>query len=153
LENGAVVTVEVFPRANGNTLVTAFSDQAPLPFDPAAVAPEPGEIDHLQAICERLSPEFRAEKIIALRRAQKRTPARSAPVVHPPPRKRRQDRYCQALSCARRSFSLVLIAISNCSRRRFKNRMKPIAMTDAANTGDQECPARPLKSPNLTGVS
>jgi glycine/D-amino acid oxidase-like deaminating enzyme len=64
-ESGAVVTVEVFPRANGNTLVTAFSDQAPLPFDPAAVTPEPGEIDRLQAICERLSPTFRAEKIIA----------------------------------------------------------------------------------------
>jgi glycine/D-amino acid oxidase-like deaminating enzyme len=29
-DSGAVVTVEVFPRANGNTLVTAFSDQAPL---------------------------------------------------------------------------------------------------------------------------
>jgi glycine/D-amino acid oxidase-like deaminating enzyme len=64
-DSGAVVAVEVFPRANGNTLVTAFSDQAPLPFDPAAVAPEPGEIDRLQAICERLSPTFRAEKIIA----------------------------------------------------------------------------------------
>jgi glycine/D-amino acid oxidase-like deaminating enzyme len=64
-ESGAVLTVEVFPRANGNTLATAFSEQAPLPFDPAAVAPEPGEIDRLQAICERLSPAFRAEKIIA----------------------------------------------------------------------------------------
>jgi hypothetical protein len=63
--SGAVVTVEVFPRANGNTFVTAYSDQAPLPFDPAAVAPEPGEIDRLQVICERLSPRFRAEKIIA----------------------------------------------------------------------------------------
>jgi glycine/D-amino acid oxidase-like deaminating enzyme len=30
LENGGVVAVEVFPRANGNTLVTAFSDQAPV---------------------------------------------------------------------------------------------------------------------------
>jgi glycine/D-amino acid oxidase-like deaminating enzyme len=64
-ESGAVVTVEVFPRANGNTLVTAYSDQAPLPFDPAAVAPEPGEIDRLQTICERLSPMFRADRIIA----------------------------------------------------------------------------------------
>jgi glycine/D-amino acid oxidase-like deaminating enzyme len=64
-ESGALVTVEVFPRANGNTLITAFSDQAPLPFDPAAVAPESGEIDRLQAICERLSPIFRAERIIA----------------------------------------------------------------------------------------
>ena len=64
-ESGAVVTVEVFPRANGNTLVTAFSDQAPLPLDPAAVAPEPGEIDRLQAICGRLSPMFGVERIIA----------------------------------------------------------------------------------------
>jgi glycine/D-amino acid oxidase-like deaminating enzyme len=64
-DSGAVVTIEVFPRAKGNTLVTAYSDQAPLPFDPAAVAPEPSEIDRLQAICKRLSPKFRAEKIIA----------------------------------------------------------------------------------------
>jgi glycine/D-amino acid oxidase-like deaminating enzyme len=55
----------VFPRANGNTLVTAYSDQAPLPFDPTAVVPEPGEIDRLQVICERLSPIFRADRIIA----------------------------------------------------------------------------------------
>jgi glycine/D-amino acid oxidase-like deaminating enzyme len=64
-DSGAVVTVEVFPRANGNTLVTAYSDQRPLPFDPAAVTPEPGEIDRLQAISERLSPMFRADRIVA----------------------------------------------------------------------------------------
>lgn len=64
-ENGAVVTVEVFPRAGGNTLITAFSDQAPLPLDPAAVTPDTDEIGRLQAIAERLSPLFRAEKIIA----------------------------------------------------------------------------------------
>jgi glycine/D-amino acid oxidase-like deaminating enzyme len=64
-ENGASVIVEVFPRANGNTLVTAFSDQRPLPFDPAAVAPEPGEMDRLQTIGQRLSPMFRPERIIA----------------------------------------------------------------------------------------
>ena len=64
-ESGAVVTVEVFPRANGNTLVTAFSDQAPLPLDPAAVTPAPSEVDRLQRICERLSPAFAADKIIA----------------------------------------------------------------------------------------
>jgi glycine/D-amino acid oxidase-like deaminating enzyme len=64
-DSGAALTVEVFPRANGNTLVTAFSDQAPLPFDPAAVAPEPGEIDRLQTISRRLSPMFRADRIIA----------------------------------------------------------------------------------------
>jgi glycine/D-amino acid oxidase-like deaminating enzyme len=64
-ENGAAVTVEVFPRADGSTHMTAFSDEAPLPLDPAAVMPHPSEIDRLQAICERLSPMFRAEKIIA----------------------------------------------------------------------------------------
>jgi glycine/D-amino acid oxidase-like deaminating enzyme len=62
--SGAVVTVEVFPRADGSTLVTAFSDQAPLPLDPATVTPEPSEIDRLQAISERLSPAFRTERII-----------------------------------------------------------------------------------------
>src|SRR6185369_16558636 len=30
-ESGAVVTVEVFPRADGSTLITAFSDARPLP--------------------------------------------------------------------------------------------------------------------------
>jgi glycine/D-amino acid oxidase-like deaminating enzyme len=64
-DDGTVVTVEVFPRVHGNTLVTAFSDPAPLPLDPATVAPEPGEIDRLQAICERLSPVFRSDRIIA----------------------------------------------------------------------------------------
>jgi glycine/D-amino acid oxidase-like deaminating enzyme len=44
-ESGAVVTVGVFPRADGSTLVTAFFDQSPLPLDPATVTPEPSEID------------------------------------------------------------------------------------------------------------
>jgi glycine/D-amino acid oxidase-like deaminating enzyme len=64
-ERVGVVSVEVFPRADGSTLITAFSDQAPLPLDPAAVAPVPSEIDRLQAIAERLSPAFRPERIIA----------------------------------------------------------------------------------------
>ena len=64
-ERGNVVTVEVFPRADGSTHVTAFSGQDPLPQDPADVNPDPGAISRLQAICERLSPAFRAERIIA----------------------------------------------------------------------------------------
>ena len=49
-EGSAVaVTVEVFPRADGSTLVTAFSDQAPLPLDPAVVAADQN-FDRLQAI-------------------------------------------------------------------------------------------------------
>jgi glycine/D-amino acid oxidase-like deaminating enzyme len=64
-ESGAVVTVEVFPRADGSTLVTALSDQPPLPLDPASVRPDASEIDRLQAISERLSPMFRPHRIIA----------------------------------------------------------------------------------------
>jgi glycine/D-amino acid oxidase-like deaminating enzyme len=64
-EGGASRTIEVFPRHDSTTHVTAFSNQKPLPLDPAAVRPEQGEIDRLQAICERLSPAFRAERIIA----------------------------------------------------------------------------------------
>jgi glycine/D-amino acid oxidase-like deaminating enzyme len=64
-EGGASLTIEVFPRGDGTTHVVAFSNQTPLPLDPAAVTPEPGEIARLQAICERLSPAFRAERIIA----------------------------------------------------------------------------------------
>ncbi len=64
-DDGNLVTVEVFPRADGSTHVTAFSGRAPLPTDPADVKPDPGAIDRLQVICERLSPAFRADRIIA----------------------------------------------------------------------------------------
>jgi glycine/D-amino acid oxidase-like deaminating enzyme len=64
-ESGAVVTVEVFPRADGSTHITAFSDIVPLPLDPATVIPDPSAIDRLRAICERLSPIFRPERILA----------------------------------------------------------------------------------------
>jgi glycine/D-amino acid oxidase-like deaminating enzyme len=64
-EHDGAVTVEVFPRTDGSTHVTAFSGEAPLPLDPAAVTPDPEAIARLQAICERLSPAFHPERIIA----------------------------------------------------------------------------------------
>jgi glycine/D-amino acid oxidase-like deaminating enzyme len=64
-DSGNTVAVEVFPRADGSTHVTAFSGGAPLPLDPADVKPDAGAIGKLQAICERLSPALRAERIIA----------------------------------------------------------------------------------------
>jgi glycine/D-amino acid oxidase-like deaminating enzyme len=63
--DGSVSTAEVFPRADGSTHVTAFSDVVPLPLDPATVTPDADAIDRLEAICERLSPVFRADRIIA----------------------------------------------------------------------------------------
>jgi glycine/D-amino acid oxidase-like deaminating enzyme len=64
-EDGATVTIEVFPRANGNTHVTAFSNEDPLPLDPAAVKPDPGTLDRLHAICRRISPAFETGNILA----------------------------------------------------------------------------------------
>ena len=64
-ETGKAVTVEVFPRANGHTLMTAYSDEPPLPIDPATVTPDQSEVAHLQMIGQRLSPALRPEKIIA----------------------------------------------------------------------------------------
>jgi len=64
-EDGAVIPVEVFPRADGSTHITAFSDVAPLPLDPAEVAPDKDALERLRAICERLSQAFRADRIIA----------------------------------------------------------------------------------------
>jgi glycine/D-amino acid oxidase-like deaminating enzyme len=57
--------IEVFPRADGSTHVAAFSAQIPLPMNPADVKPDPAAIQKLQAFCERLSPAFRPERIIA----------------------------------------------------------------------------------------
>jgi len=64
-ENGSAVSIEVFPRADGSTHITALSDIAPLPLDPAAVTPDKDAIARLQTMSERLSPLFRSERIIA----------------------------------------------------------------------------------------
>jgi glycine/D-amino acid oxidase-like deaminating enzyme len=63
--SGEEVSVEVFPRADGSTHVCAFSGAAPLPRDPAHVEPDPDVIERLRAVCERLSPAFKPERIIA----------------------------------------------------------------------------------------
>jgi glycine/D-amino acid oxidase-like deaminating enzyme len=64
-ESESIVTVEVFPRADGSTHVCAFGSQPPLPMNPADVKPDSGAIDRLQTLCERLSPAFRPDRIIA----------------------------------------------------------------------------------------
>ena len=64
-QDGEIVSVEMFPRGDGTTHITAFSDQRPLPIDPAAVTPDPRAIDRLQAIAGRISPAFRTERILA----------------------------------------------------------------------------------------
>ena len=63
--DGQVSSPEVFPRANGTTYVCAISSAAPLPLDPAAVAPDLGAIERLQAICAGISPILADAPIIA----------------------------------------------------------------------------------------
>jgi glycine/D-amino acid oxidase-like deaminating enzyme len=63
--SGEELTVEVFPRADGTTHCCAFGSAAPLPPDPAQVAPDPDAIERLRSLCERLSPAFRPERIVA----------------------------------------------------------------------------------------
>ena len=63
--NGSLHSPEVFPRADGTTYVCAISSESPLPVDPSDVAPDPGAIDRLQAMCSRLSPVLADAKIIA----------------------------------------------------------------------------------------
>ncbi|WP_369721869.1 MULTISPECIES: NAD(P)/FAD-dependent oxidoreductase [unclassified Bradyrhizobium] len=62
---GAVTPIEVFPRPDGSTYVTAWPDTAAFPTDPADVKPEYNRLHNLQRMSERLSPLFRPEKIIA----------------------------------------------------------------------------------------
>jgi len=63
--SGAAQTPELFPRADGTTYVCAISSESPLPIDPAQVAPDPGAIERLQAMCYDLSPVLAAAKILA----------------------------------------------------------------------------------------
>jgi glycine/D-amino acid oxidase-like deaminating enzyme len=62
---GAVLTPELFPRADGTTYVALSSIQDPLPLDPADVSPDPRAIERLEALCERVSPALAHERIVA----------------------------------------------------------------------------------------
>jgi glycine/D-amino acid oxidase-like deaminating enzyme len=63
--DGTVLAPELFPRADGTTFVCAISTAGPVPVDPAAVVPDPGAHDRLEAVCRRLSPVLGAAAIVA----------------------------------------------------------------------------------------
>jgi glycine/D-amino acid oxidase-like deaminating enzyme len=63
-DEGGMVTVEVFPRANGNTHVTAFASEGSVPPDPAGVTPDPATLDRLQHVCSLISPVFDDARVI-----------------------------------------------------------------------------------------
>ncbi|MBI5319486.1 FAD-dependent oxidoreductase [Bradyrhizobium sp.] len=84
-EGHEAVSIEVFPRGDGTTHITAFSDQSPLPTDPAAIAPDPRAIERLQAIAGRLSPAFRPERISARQSCFRPVTEDGLPLIGPVP--------------------------------------------------------------------
>ena len=64
-QNGAVQAPELFPRTDGTTYVCAISSEEPLPIDPAQVAPDPGAIERLEAMCRSFSPALASAGILA----------------------------------------------------------------------------------------
>jgi glycine/D-amino acid oxidase-like deaminating enzyme len=64
-EGGSVLSPELFPRSDGTTYVCAISSEEPLPLDPAAVMPQPGAIERLEAMCAALSPALGSAPILA----------------------------------------------------------------------------------------
>jgi glycine/D-amino acid oxidase-like deaminating enzyme len=63
--SGATHSPEVFPRPDGTTYVCAISSESPLPENPADVAPDPGAIERLEAMCARLSPTLAESRLLA----------------------------------------------------------------------------------------
>ena len=78
---GAVLSPEVFPRPDGTTYVCAISSEAPLPIDPAQVAPDPGAVERLEALCASLSPALGATKILARQACYRPITADGLPLI------------------------------------------------------------------------
>ena len=82
---GTVSSPEVFPRADGTTYVCAISSESPLPVDPAEVAPDPGAIERLQAICAQLSPVLAESKVLAQQACYRPVTQDGLPLIGPVP--------------------------------------------------------------------
>jgi glycine/D-amino acid oxidase-like deaminating enzyme len=63
--SGEILTPELFPRADGTMWVCAISSTAPMPVDPAKVAPDEGAHARLEALCRNISPALGTAPIIA----------------------------------------------------------------------------------------
>jgi glycine/D-amino acid oxidase-like deaminating enzyme len=83
--SGAVLAPELFPRTDGTTYVCAISSEEPLPIDPNRVAPDPGAIERLEALCRSISSVLASAKIL-LRQACYRPVTRDGlPLIGPVP--------------------------------------------------------------------
>ena len=71
----------MFPRADGTTYVCAISSESPVPPDPADVAPDPGAIERLEAICRALSPVLAESPILARQACYRPVTAHGLPLI------------------------------------------------------------------------
>jgi len=78
---GTMHAPEVFPRSDGTTYVCAISSESPLPVDPAAVAPDAGAIERLEAMCGQLSPTLGQAKILARQACHRPVTADGLPLI------------------------------------------------------------------------
>lgn len=83
--DGAMSSPEVFPRADGTTYVCAISSEAPLPDDPAAVAPDPGAVERLRAICRGISPVLGGAQVLAQQACFRPVTRDGLPLIGPVP--------------------------------------------------------------------
>ena len=64
-EAGTLASPEVFPRPDGTTYVCGLSSEAPLPVDPAAVAPDDNGAARLRAMTAQFAPELGGADVLA----------------------------------------------------------------------------------------
>ena len=80
---GSMLSPEVFPRADGTTYVCGISSQTALPVDPGHVAPDPGAIDRLKALCDRMSPVLANAPVLASQACFRPVTADGLPLIGP----------------------------------------------------------------------
>jgi glycine/D-amino acid oxidase-like deaminating enzyme len=83
--SGEMLTPELMPRADGTTWVCAISSTAPLPVDPAAVAPDAGAHARLEALCRAISPALADAPIIARQACFRPVAEDGMPLIGPVP--------------------------------------------------------------------
>jgi len=81
--SGVAHSPEVFPRPDGTTYVCAISSESPLPKNPAEVAPDPGAIELLEAMCARMSPEWGKSRILARQACYRPVTRDGLPLIGP----------------------------------------------------------------------
>jgi glycine/D-amino acid oxidase-like deaminating enzyme len=82
---GGVHSPEAFPRTDGTTYVCAISSDSPVPLDPGDVAPDPGAIDRLHAMCSSLSPILAKAKVLASQACHRPVTQDGLPLIGPVP--------------------------------------------------------------------